>query len=201
MEPDDPKESPKPPEPTKSVTKGPAAPEIEAGAIYIRWRDRLWQEQPDGSYLVWDEEARQWLESDSQPPRAGKTVSTRECPQCGRRVRTSLKTCPYCEFVFVEEAKPEIAKRVAKPQKVRKSSRRRQASPIAGLIVVVLLGGLVFGTFKYKQARDCTNWKVGVKTYTDTSIAMGGVPPGVTEQEFRELNEARFSDTKPGGCG
>ena len=191
-------DGPKPPRPA-----APATPAIEAGAIYIRWRERLWQEQPDGSYLVWDEESREWQESDVQPPRAGKTVSTRECPNCGRRVRTTLRSCPYCEYGFVEEAKPVPgAERREAQEKAKKAevSRQRMATPIAILIIVVLLGGLAFGVVKYKQSRDCRSWKDAVKAYTDTAISLDGLPEGVTEQQFRELNEARFADTKPGGC-
>jgi hypothetical protein len=175
---------------------------MEAGGIYIRWRERLWQEQPDGSYLVWDEEVREWQGSGLQPPRDPKRpVSTRECPNCGKRVKSTLRSCPYCDYGFEPEAKTAPARRdhaIAREKKKR--ARSGNLGSIVLIVAVVVAVGLVFGLIQARRTRDCTNWKNAVSSYTRTTISIDGLPPGLTEDQFHILNEKKFANKRPGGC-
>jgi hypothetical protein len=174
---------------------------IEAGGIYIRWHERLWQEQPDGSYLVWNEEAHLWeISSDQPPPPAGRTITTIECPNCGRRVRSTLRSCPYCEHALPQPERKAPVRPAARVEAKKKAKSLRQVPPVALLIAVLLMGGVVFGLIQARRARDCQSWKAAVQAYTKTTIDLNGLPQGMTEEEFHGLNESRFADRRPGGC-
>lgn len=170
------------------------------GGIYIRWQDRLWQEQPDGSYLVWNEETRVWETSKQQPPaEPGRTIATKECPNCGKRVKTSLRSCPYCDHALDVPAAAEKAAPEARPAPKRARLERR--GPLIVGLALVLAIGVPVGLVKYRQDQLCERWKAGVRALTETTIRVKGPPPGVTEAELHELNEDRMADRRPGGCG
>lgn len=187
-----------PPPPPSPEPENPALP---TGGIYIRWRNQLWQEQPDGSYLLWDETTRQWIPSTVQPPsETGQTVATRECPNCGRRVKTTLRSCPYCQHGFEAPPARERAD-AAVPQPGRaKPLHRRRISGATPLIALVIIAAIALGVFLKVRSDSCENWKAGVRSYTQIVAQAEGVPSGMSEQEFGELNEDRFADTRPGGC-
>lgn len=173
---------------------------LPPGGIYVRWRDRLWQEQPDGSYLVWNDSTHEWETSTSQPPREGGPAATRECPTCGRRVKTTLRSCPYCETGFeqpVATPRPEREPK-AKPKPRRRAVRLSSTGLLVGLILVAAIGG---AAFLKRRADLCDNWKAGVAIYTEAAMEAEGLPRGLTEDQFRQLNEERFADSRPGGCG
>lgn len=172
---------------------------MATGGIYIRWGDRLWQEQPDGNYLVWNEEAHQWEPSTTQPPsERGHTISTRECPNCGRRVKTSLRSCPYCEHGLEPPPPAERTEPAAAPAAAR--GRRFELSQGALLVALVLVAALIVGVVVKRRSDLCANWKAGIRTYTAAAVQAEGLPRGMSEEEFRILNEERFADTRPGGC-
>ena len=172
---------------------------METGGIYIRWDGRLWQEQADGSYLVWDEESHVWERSTVQPPpQPGETRETKECPNCGKRVKSTLRHCPFCEFGFedrVADRRPSIPE-VAPPL------RQKRDVP-AGLVLValaVVIVAAVGGFFLFQRNRACDNWRSAVAEVTDARIDLQGLPPGTTEEELYERNEALLADRRPGGC-
>ena len=171
---------------------------MAGGGIYIRWDDRLWQEQADGSYLVWNEEAHQWEPSTVQPPpQPGQVLETRECPNCGRRVKANLRYCPHCEFGF--EGPPVAKPARATAETVRPKPKRdiRQVVLMGALIVTVAAGIFVF---QQRRAQACDNWKAAVQRITDVTIELQGLPPNTSEQELYNLNEDLLADRKPGGC-
>lgn len=173
---------------------------MESGGIYIRWRDQLWQEQPDGSYLVWDESTRQWQRSSAQPPSEGGTVTTRECPNCGKRVKSSLRSCPYCEHGF-EAPAPKPSPEAPPAKAPAKDAVRSRPVPAQLLLIALVFAGLIAGGVFLKIRNDaCENWKAGIRSYTRLVVEAEGLPRGLTEDEFRMLNQDRFADTKPGGC-
>ena len=188
-----------PPPPVPSVETA----SLHSGGIYVRWRDQLWQEQPDGSYLVWDDATREWKMSTLQPPsETGQAISTRECPNCGKRVKSTLRSCPYCEYGFAEPpAKPRIS---AAPSSAsaRKAAAVRSArvSSAALLLGLLLAAATAVGVFLKVRSDACENWRAGVASYTQAVIAAEGLPRGLSAEEFRGLNEERFADTRPGGC-
>lgn len=67
---------------------------------------------------------------------------------------------------------------------------------LALLLVVAIAGGVFWKT----RNDSCANWKAGIITYTRLAIAAEGLPRGLSEEEFRDLNAERFADTRPGGC-
>lgn len=175
---------------------------MKSGGIYIRWRDRLWQEQPDGTYLLWEETTRQWVPSTLQPPaEGGKAVATTECPNCGKRIKSSLRSCPYCDHAMPVASTP--AKSTSAAAAGQTASRRRSApslSPAALLTALVLAAAIGVGLFLKTRADSCENWKAGVRSYTEVAVREQGLPGGLSEQELLRLNEQRFADTRPGGC-
>lgn len=195
----DPPETPLPPPPPPGA--GSDGPSMESGGIYIRWRDRLWQEQPDGSYLVWNEDAHVWEPSRTQPPSEGGSVSTRECPNCGKRVKASLRSCPYCEYGFEDRVVTPVPAVTPARKKPKAKVRSRAISPQLLLVVLGLAGLIAAGVFLKVRSDSCDNWKAGVASYTRLAVEAQGLPRGLTEEEFRQLNEDRFADTRPGGCG
>lgn len=174
----------------------------QSGGIYVRWRDQLWQEQPDGTYLLWDEATREWKRSTLQPPsETGQSVSTRECPNCGKRVKTTLRSCPYCEHGFERApAKPVPSTVPVAPKKKTASLRDSRISGQALLLGVALVLALAAGLFLKVRSDSCDNWRAGVDSYTKVAIEAQGLPRGLTAEGFRDLNEERFADTRPGGC-
>ena len=178
----------------------PDIPSLSSGGIYIRWRDRLWQEQPDGSYLVWEEESHQWQTSTLQPPgEEGKAVATRECANCKKRVKVSLRSCPYCGQGF-EAPAPEKKRLPAPVTKSPTRATRTHLSPASLVVALVLTAVIAAGVFLKARSDSCDNWKEGITSYTRLAIASKGLPRGLTAEEFNELNEDRFADTRPGGC-
>ena len=174
---------------------------MESGGIYVRWRDRLWQEQPDGSYLLWDEATHEWLTSTLQPPsEGGQTVSTIECPNCGKRVKSTLRSCPYCEYGFEAPPVRQAAPAGAAPAPVARKRRARPLSASTLLVAIGLAAAVAFGVFLKLRSDSCENWKAGIRSYTRLAIEAEGLPRGLTEAEFRNLNEDRFADKRPGGC-
>lgn len=175
-------------------------PTLSSGGIYVRWQERLWQEQPDGSYLLWDETTRQWVVSTLQPPaEGGKAIVTRECPNCAKRVKSSLRSCPHCGHVFEVANQPTVS--APEPRSRAQRSPTLSISPIVLLIGLLLAAAIGVGVFLKLRSASCENWKAGVRSYTEFSIREKGLPRGLTEQDFRVLNEQRFADTRPGGCG
>lgn len=190
---------PPPPSPSKPEDPATSAASMSTGGIYIRWAERLWQEQPDGSYLVWNEDARQWEPSTTQPPsERGQTISTRECPNCGRRVKTTLRSCPYCEHGL--ESAPPAARAEPTPAPAAPPRRRLAVSQGVLLVALVLVAALIVAVVMKRRSDLCANWKAGIRTYTAVAVETQALPSGMSEQEFRELNEDRFADTRPGGC-
>lgn len=186
-----------PPPPPPSSPEGSATPEqMAGGGIYFRWNDRLWQEQADGSYLVWDDEARRWSKSTVQPPAPeGQTIATRECPKCGRRVKSTLRYCPYCEYGFESRTAPAPA-----PTPVAAPKAKRDVSTlalVAALIVVIAAGIFVF---QQRRAQACESWKAAVQELTDAKVELQGLPRGMTEEDLYEQNETLLADRRPGGC-
>ena len=176
----------------------PGVPSMEGGGIYIRWEGRLWQEQADGSYLVWNEETRRWQPSTTQPPpQPGETRDTKECPNCGKRVKATLRSCPFCEFGFEDRAA-----RPSTPETVAPPLRQRREVPTGLVLVAVALVviGAVAGFFLYQQALACNNWRSAVAEVTEARIDLQGLPPGTTEEELYQMNEDLLADRRPGGC-
>ena len=188
--------APPPPPPSSS---GSGTPEqMAGGGIYFRWNDRLWQEQADGSYLVWDDDAHQWVTSTVQPPPpAGQTISTRECPNCGRRVKSTLRYCPYCEYGFETRTAPAPAPAQAPAAASKPKQNLSTVVLIAALVVAVAAGVFVF---QQRRAQTCDNWKAAVQELTDATIELQGVPSGMTEDQLHEQNESLLADRRPGGC-
>lgn len=186
--------TPPPPPPSR-----PETPEqMAGGGIYFRWNDRLWQEQADGSYLVWDEETHQWATSTVQPPpQPGQTLATRECPNCGRRVKASLRYCPFCEYGFETPSTP-AAKQEPAPAAAPRA--KRDVSTVA--LIAVLVVAIAAGVFVFQQRRTqaCDNWKAAVQELTDAKVELQGLPRGTTEEELYEQNESLLADRRPGGC-
>lgn len=178
----------------------PETPSLDSGGIYIRWRDQLWQEQPDGTYLAWNEKEHQWETSQTQPPSEGGTVTTRECPNCGRRVKTSLRSCPYCEHGFERPAAKPAAEPTAVREVPKERLRSRSISPQLLLVAVGFACLVALGVFLKTRSDSCDNWRAGIDSYTRLAVEAEGLPRGLSEEEFRTLNEDRFADTRPGGC-
>lgn len=170
---------------------------MEGGGVYFRWEGRLWQEQADGSYLVWNEEAHVWERSVTQPPpQPGESRATKECPNCGRRVKATLRFCPFCEYGFED--------RLGRPAPVSPTApirQRRNVSQGALLAVFALvLAATVGGVFLFQRDRACDNWRSAVDEITQAKIDLQGLPAGMTEEELHELNEDLLADKRPGGC-
>ena len=187
---------PPPPPPVETAS-------LHSGGIYVRWRDQLWQEQPDGSYLLWDEATREWKTSTLQPPsETGQAISTRECPNCGKRVKSSLRSCPYCEYGFAQPAPKPSVTRAPSSVSASKSAAVRSARVSSGALLIGLLlaAAVGVGVFLKMRSDSCENWRAGVRSYTQLAIQAEGLPRGLSAEEFRELNEERFAETRPGGC-
>lgn len=178
----------------------PSPDPMATGGIYIRWRDQLWQEQPDGSYLLWNDETREWEASTVQPPAdPDRKIATRECPSCGRRVRTSARSCPYCERSLA--APQQETRRVPERETAAAAaSWRERRGPFIVALAVLLAIGVPLGLFRYRQSELCERWKAGVRAVTETALRLKGPPPGITEAELYALNEERMAEQRPGGC-
>lgn len=171
---------------------------MEGGGIYIRWEGRLWQEQADGSYLVWDEESHAWERSTVQPPpQPGETRETKECPNCGKRVKATLRHCPFCEFGFEDRVTRRSVPEIAAPPLRQK---REVPAGVVFAAVALLLVAAAGGFFLFQRARACDNWRSAVAEVTDARIELQGLPPGTTEEELFQLNENLLADRRPGGC-
>ena len=188
-----------PPQPPSGPPEPSDSPSMDVGGIYIRWNDRLWQEQADGSYLVWDEESHTWERSTTQPPpQPGESRETKECPNCGKRVKATLRHCPYCEFGFEDRTRrptaptPDIAPPLRQKQGV-------PAAVVVGLVALLLVAA-VGGFFLYQRNRNCENWKSAVAEITEARIDLQGLPRGTTEAELYETNEQLLAGRRPGGC-
>ena len=192
---DDRGSNPPPPPPTEPTT-GEA---LAGGGIYFRWDGRLWQEQADGSYFVWDEETHAWEASPTQPPpQQGQVLTTRECPNCGRRVKASLRYCPHCEFGFEAPApRRAAATGPAVQEPPRKKRDTSLIALVAALVVAVAVGGFVF---QQRRTQACDNWRAAVDELTRVTIELQGLPRGTSEAELAKLNEDLLADRRPGGC-
>lgn len=169
---------------------------MEGGGVYIRWAGRLWQEQPDGTFLVWNEQAHRWEASIAQPPvEPGESRETKECPNCGKRVKATLRHCPYCEFGFEER----VSATQTAPLPTKPRAGRTGPSPIlVGALLFLLLaaGG---GGYLFQRNRTCENWRSAVAEITQARVDQG-LPEGMTEEEVYTFNEALLSEKRPGGC-
>lgn len=184
-----------PPPPSRPGT--PEEPMV-GGGIYFRWNDRLWQEQADGSYLLWDEDARRWETSTLQPPpQPGQTLTTRECPNCGRRVKATLRYCPYCEYGFEGPGTPAPKQEAAPAAAPRAKRDVSTAVLIATLVVAIAAGAFVF---QHRRAQACDNWRAAVQELTDATVELQGLPRGATEDDLYQQNESLLADRRPGGC-
>lgn len=187
------------PPPPSEPQQPPDSPFMEGGGVYIRWADRLWQEQADGSYLVWSEETHAWERSNTQPPpQPGESRETKECPNCGKRVKATLRHCPYCEFGFEDRKKQPASPAPDSAPPLR----QKQGLPAAVAIglVALLLAAAVGGFFLFQRNRNCQNWKSAVAEVTEARIDLQGLPPGTSEEELYKMNEQLLADRRPGGC-
>ena len=189
-----------PPEPHPNQGAGTLA----AGGIYIKWQDRLWQEQPDGSYLVWDEQERTWKHSTTQPPREGGSIQTKECPSCGKRIKASFKSCPHCDYGFpVAPVQPPAAPPRSAPAALRREPfYRRRVNPVVGLLLVVAIAvGTGYAIFSRRQANACEGWKAANRAFAMNDALSQGLEP--TDEELQTLidkYETTFSADRPEGC-
>lgn len=191
-------------------TSGSEPPRIDpatlaAGGIYIKWRDRLWQEQPDGSYLVWDEQSHTWERSERQPPREGGAVQTKECPSCGRRVKVSFRACPHCSYAF-PTAVSDTPRDVAAPsKKVTSSSGRwyqRQVPNSVGLLLIILVvAATAYVVISTRAGDGCEGWKAANEAFArNAALAQGDDPDGEELAGLIEHYEDRYSADRPEGC-
>ena len=179
--------------PSEDVT----APSMEGGGVYFRWSGKLWQEQADGSYLVWNEDSRSWETSTSQPPpQQGESRSTKECPNCGRRVKASLRHCPFCEHGFEDR----VARATTQTMPAAPPTKRSLPAGAALVALAVAVAVVVGGLFLFQRARTCEAWRSAVDEITEAQVEVQGLPPGTSEAELHELNEERLGTKRPGGC-
>lgn len=185
-----------------SITPGgppetPATPSMEGGGVYFRWSGKLWQEQADGSFLVWNEESHTWETSSSQPPpQQGETRRTKECPNCGKRVKATLRHCPFCEHGFEDRVTRAPTPAPAATRAAKRSLPAGAALVALAVAVAVVVGGLLL----FQRARSCEAWRSAVDEITQAQVEVQGLPQGTTEAELHELNEERLRDKRPGGC-
>lgn len=192
--------APSPP-PKPRPPEGPGT--LAAGGIYIKWQERLWQEQPDGSYLVWDEQEHVWKQSTTQPPREGGSIQTKECPSCGKRVKASFKSCPYCNYGFpVAPVRAPAAAPPARPVASREPFYRRRVNPLVALLLVVAVGaGIGYVMFSRGQANACEGWKAANRAFAMNDALSQGLEPTADElQRLINEYETRFSADRPEGC-
>jgi hypothetical protein len=173
---------------------------MAGGGIYIKWNNQLWQEQPDGTYLVWDEDQRVWKHSAKQPPSEGGVVATKECQGCGRRIKATFRSCPYCGHAF--EVAPErrpIRPEVARLKKKPKRSRNQVEIPfsVAAIAMIALLAVGFYGYVRYSNTRSCAKWRQAIRTATDVSIQ---IEPARAYEQLLERNEDLYAATRPEGC-
>ena len=196
------------PSPSSPVDPAPSSIDpgtLAAGGIYIKWRDRLWQEQPDGSYLVWDEGSRTWERSDKQPPREGGAVQTKECSSCGRRIKMSFRACPYCSYAF-PTAPPATARTVATPSSKTPTSsvrwyRRQVPNSIALLLVILVAAATAFVVVNGRTGDDCAGWRAANEAFArNAALAQGDDPDGEELASLIEHYEDRYSADRPEGC-
>ena len=179
---------------------------MSGAGIYIKWDNKLWQEQPDGSYLLWDEEQRLWVHSAKQPPSEGP-VQTKECPNCGRRVKRSFRSCPHCEFGFglstasLDTApRPAVAEFKEKKTRAKKAPQTIEVSPLVSLAAVLAVLVLAYvGYVKYAEARSCSNWNDAMRTTTELQIRIEAVGDSSYEQMLEE-NKSLHAASRPEGC-
>jgi len=189
--------NPPPPPPS-----GTDAGRLAAGGIYIKWQGRLWQEQPDGTYLVWEEGSHTWEKSVRQPPREGGAVQTKECPSCGRRIKSSFRVCPHCSHPFPTADRPAGVVRNQEPAWTPKPWYQKPVPNwVALILVAVVAASTVYTVYALRRGDPCASWDAANRAFArNAARAQGADPEGAALDSLIERYENRFSSQRPEGC-